>query len=171
MKITSDLFHTFLKCPTKCWLRATSEFATGNYYSEWVKAQHYTYRTTEVARLVAGSPKNEIAHSPDFKDVKTAKWRLAVNLATDAEMDSNVLESELHAVQLVPAKGRGHSAHLIPIRFIFTNKLDKDNKLLLAFDAFALSKSLGREISLGKIIHGHDHAQQKVKTAAQAGDV
>jgi predicted RecB family nuclease len=47
MKITSDLFHTFLKCPTKCWLRVTSEFATGNSYSEWVKEQHYTYRTTQ----------------------------------------------------------------------------------------------------------------------------
>jgi predicted RecB family nuclease len=60
---------------------------------------------------------------------------------------------------------------LIPIRFVFTNKLDKDDKLLLAFDAFALSKSLGREITLGKIIHGDDHAPQKVKTAAQAGEV
>jgi len=171
MKITSDLFHTFLKCPTKCWLRVTSEFATGNSYSEWVKAQHYTYRTTEIARLVAASPKNEIAHSPDLKDVKTAKWRLAINLAADAEMDSNVLESELHAVQLVPAKGRGHSAHLIPIRFIFTNKLDKDNKLLLAFDAFTLSQSLGREISFGKIIHGDNRATLKVKISTLVGEV
>jgi predicted RecB family nuclease len=165
------LFHTFLKCPTKCWLRVTSEFATGNSYSEWVKEQHYTYRTTEIARLVAASPKNEIAHSPDLKDVKTAKWRLAINLAADAEMDSNVLESELHAVQLVPAKGRGHSAHLIPIRFIFTNKLDKDDKLLLAFDAFTLSQSLGREISFGKIIHGDNRATLKVKISTLVGEV
>jgi len=31
----------------------------------------------------------------------------------------------------------------IPIRFIFTNKLHKDAKLLLAFDAFVLSNMAG----------------------------
>jgi predicted RecB family nuclease len=163
MKITSDLFHAYLKCSTKCWLRATNEPATENDYPKWVKAQNYSYRAAEVARLVAVSPTNEIALSPDLKDVNTALWRLATNLVTDAQLESNVLESELHAVQLVPAKRRGQSAHLIPIRFIFTNKLDKDDKLLLAFDAFTLSQSLGREISFGKIIHGDNHATSKVK--------
>jgi predicted RecB family nuclease len=171
MKITSDLFHAYLKCSTKCWLRTTGELATENKYPEWVKAQNYSYRTTEVARLVAASPKNEIALAPDLKDVKTAKWRLATSLATDAQIDSNVLESELHAAQLVPAKGRGQSAYLIPIRFIFTNKLDKDNKLLLAFDAFTLSQSLGREIKFGKIIHGDNHATSKVRISPLVGEV
>ena len=98
-----------------------------------------------------------------MKDVNTALWRLAPNLATHAQLDSNVLESELHAVELVPAKRRGQSAQLIPIRFIFTNKLDKNDKLLLAFDVFTLSQSLGREISFGKIIHGDNHATSKVQ--------
>jgi predicted RecB family nuclease len=171
MKITSDLFHAYLKCSTKCWLRATRELATENKYPEWVKAHNHSYRTTEVARLVAASPKSELAHSPNLKDVKTAKWRLASSLATNAQTDSNVLESELHAVQLVPAKGRGQSAYLIPIRFIFTNKLDKDDKLLLAFDAFTLSLSLGRDIRFGRIIHGDNHVTSKVKISPLVGEV
>jgi hypothetical protein len=36
-------------------------------------------------------------------------------------------------------------------------KLENDDKLALAFDAFVLSRSLGRKISFGKIIHGYDH--------------
>jgi predicted RecB family nuclease len=152
-------------------LRTTGELATENKYPEWVKAQNYSYRTTEVARLVAALPKNEIALLPDLKDVKTAKWRLTTSLATDAQIDSNVLESELHAVQLVPAKGRDQSAYLIPIRFIFTNKLDKDDKLLLAFDAFTLSQSLGREIKFGKIVHGDNRATSKVKISPLVGGV
>jgi len=171
MRITSDLFHAYLKCPTKCWLRTTSELATENKYPEWVKTQNYSYRTTGVARLIAASPKNEIALSPNLKNVKTAKWRLATSLAMDTQFESNVLESELHAVELVPAKGRGQSAHLIPIRFIFTNKLDKDDKLLLAFDAFTLSQSLGREISFGKIIHGDNRATLKVRISPLVGEV
>src|SRR5271165_1621389 len=171
MKITSDTFYAYLKCSTKCWLRATGELTTDNKYPDWVRAQNYSYRANEEARLVAVSPKNEIALSPSLKDYKTANWRLASTLAMDAQFESNVLESELHAVQLVPGKVRGQSAYLIPIRFIFTNKLDKDDKLLLAFDAFTLSQSLGHEISFGKIIHGDNHTTSKVKISPLVREV
>jgi predicted RecB family nuclease len=170
MKITSDLFHAYLKCSTKCWLRATNEPATENDYPKWVKAQNQSYRAAEVARLVAASPTNEIAHSPGLKDVNTAFCRLATNLKTDALLDSNVLESNLHAVQFVPAKDRS-PVGIIPIRFIFTNKLDKDDKLLLTFDALTLSQSLGREISVCKIIHGDNHATSKVKVSTLVSEV
>ena len=171
MKITSNLFHAYLKCPMKCKLRATNELADGNDYPEWVKARNYSYRITETARLVAASPKNEIALSPDIGNIKRAQWRLATSLPINAQMDLFVLETELHAIERVPANGRGQSTQTIPIRFVFTNKLDRDDKLLLAFDAFTLSKSLGREISLGKIIHGDDHATSRVKTSALAGEI
>jgi predicted RecB family nuclease len=59
----------------------------------------------------------------------------------------------------------------IPIRFIFTNKLHKDSKLLLAFDAFVLSKMLGCEVGLGKIIHGDDRATLRVNTGAMVSEV
>jgi len=77
----------------------------------------------------------------------------------------------LHAVERVPSAGRRKPAQFIPIRFIFTNKLTKDDRLLLAFDAFVLSEALGREIAVGQIIHGEDHATLKVKTSALAGKV
>jgi hypothetical protein len=64
------------------------------------------------------------------------------------------LESCLHAVERIPSEGRGKAAQFIPIRFIFFNKLTQDDKLLLAFDAFVVAQALGREIPVGKIIHG-----------------
>ena len=105
-----------------------------------------------------------------MKNFKAAKWRLASSLAVQAQMDSCALESELHALERVPAEGRAKPTQFIPIRFVFTNKLSKDDKLLLAFDAFVLSRLLGRD-SPGKIIHGDDHATRKVKTSALAGKV
>jgi predicted RecB family nuclease len=170
MTITSDLFNAYLKCSTKCRLRATSEVADGSAYSEWVREHNRSYRTTETARLVAASPNNEIALSPDIKNIEIAKWRLASGLATNAQMGSCVLESELHAVELVPSE-KGQTSQLIPIRFIFNNKLGKDDKLLLAFDAFVLSKSLGREIKFGKIIYGDEHATSKVRTSVLSREV
>jgi hypothetical protein len=138
MKITPDVFEAYLKCPTKCWLRSTGEPSAGNTYSEWVKTQNDSYRVSETRRLLAGSPKDEVVFSPDMENVEGAKWRLASSFAVQARMDSCVLESELHAVERVPAEGRGKSPQFIPIRFLFTNKLSKDDKLLLVLDAFAL---------------------------------
>ena len=54
---------------------------------------------------------------------------------------------------------------MIPIRFVPTNRVSKDAKLLLAFDALALSEMLGKEVRLGKIIHGDDRATLNVTTS------
>jgi predicted RecB family nuclease len=171
MKITPDLFEAYLKCPTKCWLRATDEPSAGNTYPQWVKAQNHSYRMSETRRLVAEFPNDEIVLSPDMETFNAPKWRLASGLTVQVQMDSSALESELHALERVPNEGRSKPAQFIPIRFVFTNKLGTDDKLVLAFDAFVLSRSLGRKISLGKIIHGDDHVALKVKTPALTGEV
>ena len=178
MKITPHLFEAHLKCPTKCWLRAVGEPPSGNAYAEWVQAQDESYRITETERLLADMPPGESARSPSAENLKASKWRLAVDVVAQASSrqiapvgtDSTpspesqgrgwnaslpaILESRLHAVERVPSEGRGKAAQFIPIRFVFRNKLTKDDKLLLAFDALVLSATLGREITTGRIIHG-----------------
>ncbi len=115
------------------------------------------------------------------ENLKAAKWRLAVDLVAQtpdsaanpvhesppneethglgAPRPEQLLESRLHAVERVPSEGRGKAAQFVPIRFVFRNKLNQDDRLLLTFDALVLSQALGREVSLGKIIHGDDHAR------------
>ena len=219
MTITASLFESFLKCPTKCWLRAAGEAPSGNTYAAWVTAQNESYRATETERLLAATLPGESDRSPLAEDCKTAKWRLAMEVtartpeqpcrsrreeansslpkpsalnqqpSTNNEPTSQslvtsaptgqptvppsvfVAETHLHAVERVPSEGRGKAAQFIPIRFIFRNKLTRDDKLLLAFDAFVLSAALGREITVGKIIHGDEHTTLKVKTSAVATDV
>jgi predicted RecB family nuclease len=68
-------------------------------------------------------------------------------------------------------KPRSEPAQFVPIRFVFTNKVTRDDKLLLAFDAVVLSEMLGRQLDIGKIIHGENHATLKVNTAALASEV
>lgn len=171
MKITPELFHAYLKCPIKCWLRATYEQADGNEYADWFKTQNERYRASGTERLIATSSSDNIAASPHEQSMKSDKWRLATNLATHAKIDSWVVESELQAVERVPSTGRGKPAQFIPIRFIFTNKLRKEDKLLVAFDAFVLSKSQAREIKNGRIIHGDDYTTFKLRTTALTGEV
>jgi predicted RecB family nuclease len=195
MKITSHLFEAFLKCATKCYLRSIGETGSGNEYAEWVRGQDEPYQRETARRLQEAVPETERAVAPPVtENFKTAKWRLAVDIVAqtpDGSANSHVresrpneetrglggprseplLESRLHAVERLPSEGRGKPARFVPIRFVFRNKLTKDDRLLLAFDALALSQVLGREVSLGKIIHGDDHATLKVKTSALAGEV
>ncbi len=187
MRITPDLLEAFLKCPTKCWLRATAQSASGNTYAEWVKEQNETYRAAETDRLARANPARRIhalatsresessqvaagvdvavaasdflrssrgneAHSsatqPSTIDSQLANQSLVTSAATDegsASTTTFTVETRLHGVERVPSEGRGKAAQFIPIRFIFRNKLTKDDKLLLAFDALVLSQALGRE--------------------------
>ncbi len=117
---------------------------------------------------MAGAAADEsIIGSLGTENWKTAKWRLAVDLVARAEN----LESSVHAVERAPSEGRGQSGQFAPIRFIFTNKLTRSDKLLLAFDALVLSEMLGRKIDRGKIMYGDDYAMQTVKTSALAREV
>ena len=81
MKTTAHLFEAFLKCPTKCWLRATNETPTGNTHAEWVKIQNESYRVAETKRLLAQTPPGDSELSPPTDNLKVAKWRLAVDIA------------------------------------------------------------------------------------------
>jgi len=170
MVINSQLFEAYLKCATKCYLKATGETGTGNAYSEWLKTQNEAYRIEGVKHLTTEATQDGCISSPiELNNLRTAKWRLAINFVAGAQN----LESTIHAVERVSSRGKGKPAQFIPVRFVFTNKITKSDKLLLAFDAFVLSKSLGRtqKINLGKIIHGDKHNELKVKVSSLASGV
>lgn len=168
MTVTAPLFEANLKCPTKCFLRSLGETGMGNVYADWLQTQKEVSRSESIKRLLAESAPGECVIGPSSTDnLKMARWRLAVDFVARAEN----LESSIHAVQRVPPEERGNPAQFIPMRFVFTNKLTTDDKLLLVFDALVLSEMLGYEVGVGKIIHGEDHARFKVKTSTFMSEV
>src|SRR2546427_6230601 len=132
MSITPSLFEAFLKCPTKCWLRFTGEPPTGNPYAEWVQAQQKLYRADAAKRLTAKAPADECAIAPLVENLKTARWRLALDVPACIELGSSrgneaqagitensqslltsaatTVESRLHAIERMPSEGRGKAA-------------------------------------------------------------
>lgn len=168
MKIDSQLFDAFLKCPTKCFLLSRAESGTGNAYADWIRAQNESFGSEGVKRWITELPQIECAFaSPLAEDLKTVKWRRGAHLVAQAYP----LEAQIHALERVPSQNPGKPAQLIPVRFVFTNKLTRDDKLLLGFDAFVLSQMLNCTIDAGTLIHGKEHAKTKVKTAVLANDV
>ena len=158
--LTSRLLEAYVKCSTKCFLRSLGEANEDNPYANWVDTQNESYRNDALDRLMKGVPINDRANSPTGAgDLKTAQWRLAVELVARAED----LESSIHAVERVLTEGSGQPSQFVPIRFFANNKLTSEDKILVAFDALVLSKVLGRDVNLGKIIHGDDQAALKVR--------
>src|ERR1700694_5730117 len=80
MTISADVFEAFLKCSTKCWLRAAGEPTSGNAYAEWVRSQNESYRTDAAKRLIGDVLVNECDVAPVAENLKIAKWRLAVGV-------------------------------------------------------------------------------------------
>jgi hypothetical protein len=141
--VTSRLFEAYLKCPTKCFLWSRGETGTSNTYADWAQAQTISYRSEGIRRLKDGVASNECITGPlDRKELKSAKWCLAVYSKAGAEN----LESAIDAVQRAPRDTPGKPAQFVPIRFIF----HRHEKLLLAFDAFVLSETLGQKVDLGQ---------------------
>lgn len=168
MKITASLFEDGLKCLTKCFLRSIGEAGKGNTYAKWVRTKLVFHHTEGIKLLMAPVVHNEcIRGLSGTKNLKTAEWRFAVDFVAS----STNLESNIHALERIPSEGRGRSAQFIPIRFTFFNKLTRDDKLLLTFDALVLSEILGREVSLGRLIHGNNYSTMKVKTSALTREV
>ena len=168
MTTTDDLVETFLKCPTKCFLRSRGEAGTGNDYAAWIRTKNEVFRIEGTKRLVAEVAPDKCAIGPRaMGSLKPAEWYLRIELAVHSQQ----LQCFCHAVEQIPSAGRGRTAQFVPIRFLFRNKLNRDDKLLLAFDARVLSEELSREVGLGKIVHGENYSTQKVNTSALASDV
>ena len=166
--ICPRIFESYLACPTKCWLRSRAEPAAGNIYAEWARAKNEAYFQKGLTYLLATFPENSCAIAPELpKNYRNLTWRLA----TEVRWRAGDLECCLQAIERVPSAQRGTPALFIPYRFEFANKLTKEHKLQLAFDAFLLSDTIRHEVPLGKIVHGDGHAILHVKTSAFASEV
>jgi|LQYC01.1.fsa_nt_gi predicted RecB family nuclease len=168
MIISAPIFEAYLKCPSKCYFLFFGKGGDANIYSNFVRNQSNAYRAAGLEQLMVKIKPSECVVTPSVPvNIKTATWLLAVDFVAIKE----TLESRLHAVMRVPSDGQGKPVQFIPIRFIFTNKLTKDDKLMLAFDALVLSEMLRIEVSHGKMIYGNDCTTLKIKTSALTGEV
>ena len=161
MLISCQLFEAYLFCPLKCWLRSRAEPVTVNKYAEWTRARKEAYYKDGLKHAFAAFAESDRAISPTIisDNFREATWLFA----TDVRLRTHDLESRLLAIEKVPSEGRGRAIQFIPYHFAFENQLTKNDALSLAFDALILSRAVGRDVSLGKIVHGDRYTTRKVK--------
>jgi hypothetical protein len=145
--IFSHLFEAYLECPTKCWLRAQNEPATGNIYADWARAQIERYRNEWVERQLAIVGEADRTPWATFEvNHKQATSRFTIDMRVHADN----LECQIPAVERVQSEQRGRRVQFVPYRFEVLNKLTKQHKLMAAFNAVVLSEAIGATSALQK---------------------
>jgi hypothetical protein len=81
MIISSHIFETYLHCASKIWLNCFGEKGESNIYSAFVEKKENAYHTAGIERLKKKVQGNEcVVLSSAPVNIKTASWRLAINV-------------------------------------------------------------------------------------------
>lgn len=160
MVLDECLFDAYLKCKTKFYLKLSGNEASNPEFSNYQQNvfDNYTVNISKKIRHVFNEADCFIG-TPPSKDFKRKKYRLIINCL----LQGNGIESHIHALEKTNTRDSQRFTAYAPIRFIPTEKITKQDKLILAFDALAVSRHLGKEPLFGKIIHGSKHSTIKVR--------
>jgi len=159
MLITENIFHAFLKCETKAYLCSKGIAGSCVEFKNWQQTVIEKYKKECSAKLCLNYVDNEcIIGTPQPDDFKNMKYRLAIDCIIKGER----IITHINALQRIHLHRNSKRAQYIPIRFIPTEKTRKIDKLLLAFDALALSDYFGKVPSFGRIMHSSAHKVVKV---------
>jgi predicted RecB family nuclease len=158
--ITSQHIEDYLNCPMKCYLRFTGHQQEPSPYAEWVLEQSQRYKLKARQHLSSSYKTADIAHGkPITTNESTSDWKLAI----DAHCSTGKLSGVIDAIK--------QEKVLSPVRFVSTNKPSKEDKLLLAFEAFLLSQTLKVTVDTGETITGASFQARKVNISPLLSDV
>jgi len=167
MDISSILFESFLNCPMKCFLYSNGQSQTENAYSQWAQSTSEEYRNRQIARIKSSCISDKILIEPDIKALAKPDWEFSFHFIAATPQ----FKTTIQAIERIQSLKKGVRSQLIPIRFCFTNKISKNDKLILSFEAFVLSELTGHAIEYGKLIHGDNANVLKVKVSTMIGAV
>lgn len=157
--ITSCLFEAFLACPFKCYLFSNGEIPAGSDYTNWLATQTESYRSEGMHKVTAEHP-----HELDSGSIDPGRWKNASwHFALDQIVQTQDWEARIQVVQRIPPEAPNSPTQLVPIRFVPANKLSNSDKMVAAFEALVLAKSLGIKVGVAKIIHGEKYSVFTVK--------
>src|SRR5260370_18387807 len=155
MSVTQEIFEAFVKCQTKSHLYSDGATGTQDEFDEWRRRVQEEYKGAASARLQSSIRTNEwYIGTPPVQHLEQRRYRLIFDYVVAVPK----LRARLHGLELA-CSGIGVADHsYIPIRFVPREKLATSDKLLLAFDAFALSQVFSKAPRTGKIVHGRQYS-------------
>ena len=162
-EITNSIFSDYLKCEYKAHLNIKGESGTLSDYeeAELGRARDHGCRARErLLRSCSGG----VCDGVSLDNVLRNGPEVAVNVA----LSYSGVRVNFDALLLDPSSPQ---ASYVPVMFVYTEKLNRDHKLSLAFCGLALAKHQSIAPNLGRLIHGSKLATAKVhldKLSAEA---
>ena len=166
--ITNETFLSFLHCPRKAHLKTTGSPGEPTDIERVQLALEGLYGEQVLKEFLRSAPACEVIRNPlSLAATLRERPRWIVNGTATVE---NVC-CEIHLLERVEGAERRGAAAYTPVRFIRNNKISRLDKLLLAFNAFALTSVQGVQPFAGKIVHGDDRKALRVKVEPLMHDV
>jgi hypothetical protein len=166
MKITNQLFDAFIRCKFKFHLLATGHNGVTAEYGQLLEDLDRKYRQVAILKLQQKFGLGQVVSNPaSIVDAQTegSELILDVALANDQfSVDSVVLKK-------IADDGRFGRPAYAPMLFFHREKINRWDKLRIAFHALCLSDVLGDFPAFGTIIHGRSRKASKVNFKTQAG--
>lgn len=159
MLVTELVFEAFLNCETKSYLYTKGEVGLQSGLCKWQKHTRNEYHRSASERLLSEMSEDECHRGTASQEaLQQSRYRLII----DHEAESPEIQSRVHGLELAGPNAKGDVSAYRPVRFVPNEKLTTVDKLLLAFDALAVSHVLGDTPSVGWIIHGHRYSKTRV---------
>jgi predicted RecB family nuclease len=159
MLITAEIFQAFLQCETKSYLKFLGVRQGQREVIVWQRRLAEQFMQECCVELRSHFLEEEcFVGTPPPQDFESKKYPLVL----DCLVQAKEIESRVHALERVAFSSRKKPAAYIPIRFVRSEKIKKEDKLLLAFDALVLCRAFGSEPPAGKFIYGCRHSSRKV---------
>ncbi|MCR4320361.1 MAG: TM0106 family RecB-like putative nuclease [Candidatus Brocadiaceae bacterium] len=120
MQITEEIFKTFLKCKTKCYLRISGTVGLQPEFGDWERFLAEDFQQKCSQRLLSNFRQDEcFVGTPSPQEIENKKYRIVINCVVQAQR----VQSHIQALERLPSPGNTKHNYYIPIRFIPKEKI------------------------------------------------
>jgi predicted RecB family nuclease len=166
--VTNDIFVSFLHCERKAFLLASGAYGHPAEIETVQLELERVYLRQALETFLAAVGEQDVVTNPPSLEVSIKSRPRAI---IDVIASGNGMSSHIQALERMKEAADDDDAVYSPVLFTLNEKVSRDNKLLLAFNAIALSSVQGTLPLIGKIVHGNSYRVLKCKIEPCVGEV
>ena len=164
--ITDAVFEALLQCEMKAYLLLEGATGTDPGMADWQRTLAHKFRKSCSERLRLAAPEAQCHDGmPPLDTLEQGFYRVIL----DPLISISDIHTQLHALVRMAAGCGAATVSYSPVRFVPHEKLAPSDKLLVAFDALAVSRVTGHIPRVGKIVHGSRYASVTVPLSRLSG--
>jgi predicted RecB family nuclease len=158
--IANELFTDFLNCKYKAHLKLNDESGQASDFGQLQARLSKEYRVRAAQRLVQSHLTSDVSERPD-----SLSEAIKLDYAVITETHATVGDTYCYFDALLRSAGPSPSSRpeYSPVLFLHTEKVSKNDKLLLAFCGSVLHDLQGNAPKFGRVMHGNAFTTSKVQ--------